>query len=613
MSIRRLPETLINRIAAGEVVERPSAAVKELVENALDAGASRIDVVLRDGGRGLIAVQDNGKGMGPADLELAVERHATSKLPDDDLLAVQFLGFRGEALPSIASVSRLSLTSRARGADEAWTLTVEGGAKGALMPAALGEGTRVEVRDLFYATPARLKFLRATRTELDHAIDSVERLAMANPAVAFTIEADNRTPIRLNAQSGDLFDARLSRLGAVLGKEFAQNAVQVNLVREGLSITGFAGLPTLHRPTGQHQYLFVNGRAVRDKLLLGSVRGAYGDLVPRDRHPMLVLFVQADPQTVDVNVHPAKAEVRFRDPGLVRGSIVSALRHALADAGHLASTANASAALDRFRPAGGGGGGSSYAYTPPSRPSYAATQSSLTYAAPLDGQAPMSGYGFGESLPFPPAARAEAPPSPDNAALVESHPLGAARAQLHGTYIVAQTRDGVVIVDQHAAHERLVYERMKAALIDGGVQRQILLLPDVIDLSESDAARLAEHAAELEGLGLVLEAFGPGAVVVREVPALLGEKLNIRALITDIAEELAALEASPKLRDRLDAVCSRMACHGSVRAGRSLNAEEMNALLRQMESTPHSGQCNHGRPTYIELKLSDIERLFGRA
>jgi DNA mismatch repair protein MutL len=614
-NIRRLPETLVNRIAAGEVVERPSAAVKELVENALDAGASRIDVVLRDGGRGLIAVQDDGVGMGPPDLELAVERHATSKLPDDDLLSVRYLGFRGEALPSIASVSRLTLTSRARGSDAAWSLTVEGGAKSPVAPAALSAGTRVEVRDLFYATPARLKFLRSPRTELDHAIDIVERLAMANPQVAFTIEADNRTPIRLNAQTegadGDLFDARLRRLGAVIGKDFASNAVPVTLQREGLSITGHAGLPTLHRPTGQHQYLFVNGRAVRDKLLFGAIRGAYGDMVPRDRHPMLVLFVQADPQSVDVNVHPAKAEVRFRDPGLVRGAIVSALRHALADAGHLASTSNATATLDRFRSGEGGSRPSAYSYTPPPRPSYAAVQSSLSYAAPLDTQAAMAG--FGEAQPFPPAARADQRAGESDSAALTAHPLGAARAQLHGTYIVAQTGDGVVIVDQHAAHERLVYERMKAALVDGGVQRQILLLPDVVELSEADAARLAEHAEELEPLGLVIEGFGPGAVVVREVPALLGEKLNIRALITDIAEELAMLDAAPQLRNRLDAVCSRMACHGSVRAGRMLNGDEMNALLRQMESTPHSGQCNHGRPTYIELKLSDIERLFGRA
>ncbi|UEM04930.1 DNA mismatch repair endonuclease MutL [Skermanella rosea] len=610
MTIRRLPETLVNRIAAGEVVERPAAAVKELVENALDAGATRIDVIVRDGGRSLIAVTDDGCGMTGDELELAVERHATSKLPGEDLLNIATLGFRGEALPSIGAVSRMTITSRARGADSAWCISVEGGAKGGVAPASHPQGTRIEVRDLFYATPARLKFLKQPRTEFDHAVDAVERLAMAHPGVSFSVSGDARTPIRLSASQGELLDARLTRLGALMGREFSDNAIPVVAERGAVNLTGHIGLPTLNRPTARHQYLFVNGRPVRDKLLVGAVRGAYADFLARDRHPMLALFLDIHPEEVDVNVHPAKAEVRFRDSALVRGLIVGALRHALAQAGHRASNTVGAATLDAFTPRTES---PAFAQAPSRFDFQYAPAGARSSHIPRDlaeavssFQAPLTGFASQPSArpATAMAFAAEQAPPPD-------HPLGAARAQLHNTYIVAQTGDGIVIVDQHAAHERLVYERVKQALVDGGVKRQGLLIPEVVELDEPSAARLVARADELAELGLVLEPFGDGCVVVREFPALLG-KADIKGLVRDLADELAELGDALSLRERLDAVCSTMACHGSVRAGRSLNQDEMNALLRQMEATPHSGQCNHGRPTYVELKLSDIERLFGR-
>ncbi len=599
MSLRLLPETLVNRIAAGEVVERPASAVKELVENALDAGAGTIEVVLRDGGRSLIAVTDDGCGMTPEELALAVERHATSKLPDDDLVRIASLGFRGEALPSIGAVSRMAVTSRPAGAAEAWRLTVEGGRKAAPEPAAQGPGTRVEVRDLFFATPARLKFLKTPRTEYGHAEDVVARLAMAFPQVGFALSDGNRTTLRLTAATGDLFDARLARLGAILGKDFAENALAIEAEREGLKLSGHIGLPTLNRANARHQYLFVNGRPVRDKLLHGAVRGAYRDFLAHDRHPLLALFLELPPEAVDVNVHPMKAEVRFRDPGLVRGLIVGACRHALSEAGHRASTTVAQAALGALRSAEAPAG-AAYAYRPPSTVlPRGLAEAGAAYHAPLP------------DLAQPPGARgAEAPADPTSEP-EQDYPLGAARAQLHATYIVAQTEDGIVIVDQHAAHERLVYERMKRELAEKGVARQILLIPEVVELGEDPAARLLARAAELAEIGLVLEAFGPGAVVVREVPALLGQP-DVQRLVADLADELAELDQAFTVKEKLEEVCGTLACHGSVRAGRRLNAEEMNALLRQMEATPHSGQCNHGRPTYVELKLADIEKLFGR-
>ena len=589
MTIRRLPPTLVNRIAAGEVVERPSSAVKELVENAIDAGAGRIDVTLRDGGRTLIAVADDGCGMTADELALAVERHATSKLPDDDLSSILTLGFRGEALPSIGSVSRLSILSRARRADAANVIEVEGGVIGKPRPAALAAGTRVEVRDLFYATPARLKFLKSTRSELRHAVDAVRRLALAEPAIAFSLTSEERTHLRYDARTGDLLDADAGRLAQVMGAAFVDNSVAVEAGREGLTLTGRAGLPTLNRGTAQSQFVFVNGRPVQDRLFSGAIRAAYTDLLARDRHPLVALRLEIPHHLVDVNVHPAKTEVRFRDAGLVRGLIVGALKHALAAAGHRASTTVASHALGKFQPAYGSGA-----------------------AAPVTGHLAEAAARFQAPLQppgedFAPAAPASGEAAPEG----EAYPLGAARAQLHATYVVAQTEDGIVIVDQHAAHERIVYERIKAEIGAGGAAQQPLLIPEVVELGEAAADRVAARADELAELGLVVERFGPEAVIVRAVPALLGAS-DAGGLIRDLADELAEHGTGLALKERLDALCSTMACHGSVRAGKRLTAEEMNALLRQMEATPGAGQCNHGRPTYVELKLADIERLFGR-
>ena len=598
-TLRRLPTNLVNRIAAGEVVERPASAVKELVENAIDAGARRIAVTLKEGGRTFLSVVDDGVGMSADEMLLAVERHCTSKLPDDDLTHIDTLGFRGEALPSIASVSRFVLTSRPAGADTAWSLEIDGGARGEPRPAAHPAGTRVEVRDLFFATPARLKFLKEPRTESSHVADAMRRLAMAHPAIAFRLESEERTLIDLPAATPSLLEeadaARLERLAAIMGREFADNAVAIDANREGFRLSGFAGLPTLNRPTGQHQYLFVNGRPVRDKLLAGAVRGAYQDFLARDRHPLVALFLDAPTDLVDVNVHPAKTEVRFRDPGIVRGLIVGALRTALSAAGHRASTTVADAALGAFRPHAG-------------------------YSSPLplgryggNGHAGSLPRGFAEAAAefmaplAQPSARMETPVNGE----AMHYPLGVARAQLHETYIVAQTDGGVVIVDQHAAHERLLHERLKHQLEADGVKRQALLLPEVVDVGEDGARRLTQRAAELADMGLVLEPFGLGAIVVREVPALLGET-DIQGLVRDLADELAEMGDHLALKERVEQVCGTLACHTSVRAGRRLTVEEMNALLRQMEATPHSGQCNHGRPTYVELKLADIERLFGR-
>jgi len=596
MIIRRLPETTVNRIAAGEVVERPASVVKELVENSLDAGATRIEVVVNGGGRTFISVSDDGVGMAPEDLDLAVERHATSKLEDDDLMAIQTLGFRGEALPSIGAVSRLSVTSRQARSDSAWSIRVDGGAKQAVAPAALSVGTVVEVRDLFYATPARLKFLKSERAENAQVADVLKRLAMAYPDIAFRLSLEGRASLAYEAEAGDLFDARLRRLGAVMGREFQDNAVAVDGGRDEVWLTGYAGVPTLNRPTSQGQYLFVNGRPVRDRLLLGAVKGAYQDFLASNRHPMVALFLELPSRLVDVNVHPAKAEVRFRDNQLVRGLIVTALRAALDDAGHRASTTVAAETLRAFRPEAPRPVDHLFAERP-HRISPGMAEAAAAYHAPLRSDyAPAArGGGVAEDVDEPAA----------------DYPLGAARGQLHETYIVAQTADGLVIVDQHAAHERLVYERMKKQLANSGVARQVLLLPEVVEMDEADVDRLASRADQLAELGLVLERFGPGAVVVRETPALLGE-IDVKGLVRDFADDLAESGEALSLRERLEDVCGTMACHGSVRAGRRLTADEMNALLREMEATPHSGQCNHGRPTYVELKLADIEKLFGR-
>jgi DNA mismatch repair protein MutL len=595
--IRQLPEPVINRIAAGEVIERPASAVKELVENAIDAGADDIEITVSEGGRGLIRVTDNGCGMGDDDLALCVERHATSKLDDEDLLEIRTLGFRGEALPSIGAVARLTITSRPGGADHALAVTVEASRRSELKPAALSPGTRVEVLDLFQRTPARLKFLKSDRAENAAIIDMVRRLAMAHPEISFELSTGERQSYSYRA-AGKGENGLLKRLSDVMGVEFAANALPVSASREGVTLSGFAGLPTLNRANAQLQFLFVNGRPVRDKLLHGAVRGAYADVLHRERHPMLALFVELDPREVDVNVHPAKAEVRFRDAGLVRGLIVGALKSALAEAGFRAANTSTQSGLSAFTPRQAPYG-ARHDY---SSPAGLAESPSAPYAAP--GGASL---GLGAAAPSADARAGIAEPPTETL----ERPLGAARAQLHETYILAQTRDGFILVDQHAAHERLVYEKMKAQLEASGIPRQILLIPEIVDLDRVQAERLIARAGELAELGLVIEPFGPGTVAVSEVPALLGGG-DIKGLVRDLADDLAELGSATRLKERLDHVAATMACHGSVRAGRRLNAEEMNALLREMEETPFSGQCNHGRPTYVELKLADIERLFAR-
>lgn len=600
--ILRLPPEVVNRIAAGEVVERPAAAVKELVENALDAGASQIAIAIEEGGLKRITVEDDGCGLTADDLAVALERHATSKLVPDadgrvDLLNIHTMGFRGEALPSIASVSRMRITSRAAG-EAASEIYSEAGRIDGPKPAAFtgrGEtGTRIDVADLFHATPARLKFMRGERAEALAVTDVVKRLAMANPAVGFTLENNGRNVLRYAPERDDEA-GRLARLGAIMGREFSDNAIAIETERDGARLTGFAGLPTLNRGNAQMQFLFVNGRPVKDRMLTGVVRAAYQDFLARDRHPMLALFVDLEPEEVDVNVHPAKTEVRFRDAASIRGLMIGALRHGLAGAGHRASTTVAGFALGRAQPE--------------------AVQAGLLWQAPVSpAYRPVSlPRGVSEAAREPyvpdtaPAARFEAP-APQQAA---EFPLGAARAQLHETYIIAQTADGIVIVDQHAAHERLVYEAMKRQMAEGGVRRQALLIPDIVEMSEDEAARVLERADDLGALGLEIEAFGPGAVCVRATPALFGE-MDTAGLLRDLADDFAEYGAGLALKERFEEVMGNMACRSSVRAGRRLNGEEMNALLRQMEATPHSGQCNHGRPTYVELKLTDIEKLFGR-
>ena len=573
--IRRLSESTINRIAAGEVIERPASVVKELAENAVDAGATRIEITFLDGGRSLIRIRDDGFGMNAQELALAVERHATSKLSDEELIRITTLGFRGEALPSIGSVSRLQITSRARGAAEAHIIRVEGGVVSPVRPAAYGEGTEVEVRDLFYAVPARLKFLRGERAETLEAADVIRRLAMAHPRVGFRFINDDRVMLDLPTQ----VDLR-QRLADVMGAEFMANAVAVDAAREGFSLQGHISLPTYSRAQTNMQFLMVNGRPVRDRQLTGAVRGAYADVLMRARHPALALFVNCAPELVDVNVHPAKAEVRFRDPGLVRGLIVGALKQALAANGVRAAPAGGVAMAQAFRSG----------FSP--MDAVAAQQSFAS-------QLPLSGFAEESVAPL---ARDEMP---------ADYPLGAARAQVHENYILAQTADGLVIVDQHAAHERIVYEKMKAQMRGNGIARQPLLVPEVIDLDPLSVARLAAAAELLEPSGLVLEAFGAASILVREVPAMLSGAA-IADLVRDLADEMEAVGSVATVAEKLDHVLATMACHHSVRSGRRLRPEEMNALLREMEVTPNAGQCNHGRPTFVELKLTDIEKLFSR-
>jgi DNA mismatch repair protein MutL len=604
MPVRQLPEGVVNRIAAGEVVERPASVVKELIENALDAGAIRINVLTAGGGRRLIQVADDGAGMTAADLALAVERHATSKLPGDDLLDIRTLGFRGEALPSIGAVARLVITTRHAGEPHAWAINVDGGRKSDVRPAALGCGTRVEVRELFYATPARLKFLRSDRSEGEAIREVVRRLAMSRPEVAFTLAGEERAPVTWQARP-PAAAGRLARLADILGPELRANAVEVAGGGEKLAIAGFAALPTWSRANSLAQYLFVNGRPVRDKLLIGVVRAAYADYLPRDRHPVVALFLTVDPREVDVNVHPAKAEVRFRDPGLVRSFLVRTLQDALAREAARAATTGGSAAIAALRAGGAVPRGGWDWRRSPAAP---AAAGSLALAGAHSAELAEPGQvAFDAGPPSADGRAGQSAPSPE----LLDRPLGAARAQLHESYIVTQTRDGLVIVDQHAAHERIVYERLKAALAQTGVARQMLLIPEIVELDESAVERLSARADELARYGLAIESFGPGAVAVRETPALLGA-IDAGALIRDLAEHMAEWDEALPLERRLMHVAATMACHGSVRAGRRLKPEEMNGLLREMEATPGSGQCNHGRPTYVELKLGDIERLFGR-
>jgi DNA mismatch repair protein MutL len=605
MAIRQLSAETVNRIAAGEVVERPASAVKELVENAIDAGARQIEIVTTGGGLSLIRVSDDGCGMSEHDLALCVERHATSKLSEEDLFDIKSLGFRGEALPSIGSIARLEVKSKPQGAASGLCVVVERGAKSGLQPAALNAGTIVEVRDLFSATPARLKFMKTERAENMAIAETVRRLAMAHPEIGFVLQTGERSPLVLTRGDASS-DGLLIRLGRIMGEAFMEDALEITGGGSGPSgpmrVFGFAGLPTLHRQDASQQYLFVNGRPVKDRLLIGAVKAAYGDLIPKGRSPYLALFLDVTPADVDVNVHPTKAEVRFRDSGRVRGLIIGALRQALEAAGHRASAQGGVLTVESFT--------AHDAPAPPAAPGF----SLAPFGERFEGSDYARGFSEVAQAAFAPMtapsgdARASAVPLRED---LLDRPLGAVRAQVHENYIVAQTRDGLVIVDQHAAHERLVYERLKSALANGGVAAQGLLIPAIVTLDDDEAAGLVDKAEELSELGLSLESFGAGAVAVRAVPALLGDT-DVEGLVKDLAAEIAAEGTARHLKDRLEAIASRMACHGSVRSGRRLTADEMNALLRQMEATPHSGQCNHGRPTYVSLKLSDIERLFGR-
>ncbi len=613
MAIRILPSNLVNQIAAGEVIERPSSVIKELVENSIDAGATSIEVTLVDGGKSLIIVSDNGKGMSPEELELAVERHATSKLPDDNLFNINFLGFRGEALPSIASVARLSITSRPKDAENAWKIEINGGVKSKPVPASHPYGTRIEVRDLFYATPARLKFLKTGVSETNACMDILTRIAMANPHISFYLKDGDKKKLSLNAEQGELFDARLKRLSDVMGKEFGENSVLINAQRENLKITGYVSLPTLNKANSLSQYLFVNNRPVRDKLLLGAIKGAYMDVLASNRYPMCALFFDIDPAYVDVNVHPAKAEVRFYDNALVRGLLVSSIRNALNTESRRASNT-----LDINE------------FVRDEIPSFGAPiQKDETQFQTLELNEhqlkPHMGFNFQSAytptkkvqvdlpdLEHKFSVRVEAPEKYESVSESQNGPLGIPKAQFHNTYIISQTQDSIVIIDQHASHERIVMEKMKENLQKNGrLASQMLLIPEIVEVTDAAKERLLSLTAEFQQLGLVMEEFGNGAVIVREIPALLKD-CDVKKLITDLSEEIAEWGGEYALTDKLHHICATFACHGSVRAGRPLNFEEMNRLLRDMEKTDHSGQCNHGRPTYIELKLKDIEKLFNR-
>jgi len=596
--IRLLPEQLVNQIAAGEVIERPASALKELLENAIDAGATRISIELERGGLSSLIVSDNGRGMSCDELPVAVQRHATSKLPDDDLFQITHFGFRGEALPSIGAVSSLSLTSRVGDVEHGWRLDIVHGAVGVPRPAACAIGTRIEITDLFGSVPARLKFLKTERTEAGQCIDVVRRLAMCRPDIGFQMSDSGKAVFSLPAQPLSDEGAR-QRLSALVGRTFADEAIAIDSRRDEMHLTGLAGLPTMNRQTASHIYLFVNDRPVRDRQLLGAVRAGYQDMLPRGRHPVLVLFLSMPPGDVDVNVHPAKAEVRFSDPQRVRGLFVGSLMNALSDAGLRATQEGSEHALRRFQSA--------------QMPTITSAPASPDTGDMLQGQQGLSSYMLADA---PPAARIAMPSQPETMAqgapAEASFPLGAARAQLHKTYVIAETGDGIVLVDQHAAHERLVMERMKEGLAEGPLASQTLLLPEVVDIPIDQYEAILGEVDMLNRLGLQLEGFGQGSLLVRGVPALLGEA-SPSAIVRDIGEELSHLGGSTGLQDRLNAVIASMSCHGSVRAGRQLGSDEMNALLRQMEETPAAGQCNHGRPTFITLSLSDLEKLFHRS
>jgi DNA mismatch repair protein MutL len=605
MSIKQLSETLINQIAAGEVIERPSSAAKELIENAIDAGATRIEIATAGGGKGLVRISDNGCGMSASDLELAIRRHCTSKI-SLNLDDIRTLGFRGEALPSIGSVAKLTITSRQKDAAEGAVISVAGGKVSPVRPAPSNRGTTVEVRDLFFATPARLKFLKSEKAEAGAITEIVKRMAIAFPHIRFVLSGTDRSTLEFPATGDD----HLARMAQILGADFKDNAIEIDAIREDVTLTGFAGVPTFNRGNSAHQYMFVNGRPVQDKLLLSAIRGAYAETIPHGRYPIAVLSLTLDPALVDVNVHPAKSDVRFRDPGLIRGLIVGAVRQALTREGDRAATTGAAQMMSAFRPGYSPSSVrsfSSQAWSPatsPSRPLSVGGELALRETA----QAQFA------DITMPTARTEQAGPSVDGIPTMDAarYPLGAARAQVHANYIVAQTDDGLVIVDQHAAHERLVFEEIRKALHSRRPASQVLLIPEIVDLPEEDCDRLMEHAAGFDSMGLAIERFGPGAIAVRETPSMLGE-VNVQGLVRQLADEIAEWDSAASLGNKLEYVAATMACHGSVRSGRRMRPEEMNALLRQMENTPGSGQCNHGRPTYIELKLSDIERLFGRS
>ena len=628
MPIKLLSPTTINRIAAGEVIERPASVVKELVENAIDAGATQIDVVINNGGRNLVSVADNGSGMTHDELQLCIQRHATSKLTDDDLFDIKNLGFRGEAIPSIGSVSRMTITSRKKGADEAWSLHIEGGDEQAPCPAQLARGTKIDVRDLFYATPARLKFLKTERTEKLYIQEVINKLSMAYPQVSFSLKDEKRSLIDTKAAQGELLELLKSRLGDILGKDFEQNSVHVDTRREDIALKGYIALPTFNKGNSNSQYLFVNGRPVKDKLLLGAVRAAYQDFIARDRYPVVALFLELGGQEVDVNVHPTKAEVRFRDTGLVRGLIVGALKNALSEVGHRASTTVSDQALSSFNKPSG-----NIAAFP--RPSFDAVKQTFPDYLPEGSEennssmqekkiADFQSPSFASRRPSMPTVSNDVLFSSESALFSakseepeyeqtqqENNPLGAARCQLHKNYIIAQTENGIVIVDQHAAHERLVYEEMKKAMATSGVRTQRLLIPEVVALDAVQIDNLTAKQDELAQLGLLFDKFGEKEIVVNATPALLGQ-MDVKGLMISLAHDIAEYDNILSINEALEIVCSNMACHGAVRSGRVLNNNEMNAILRDMEATPYSGQCNHGRPTYVELKLHDIEKLFGR-